>query len=163
MFGIRCKHHKPDHPPTPGQVERYHQTRKKYLRTQRQVATIEALQKQIDRFVLYYNEERPHGARGCAPMPAWRALDKATPQLEGQPILAKTRVRHDHVEHWGSVTLRYRRKLHHISIGRHHRHERVIILMADLDVRVVSDQGELLRHFTLDTTRDCQARSRSTL
>lgn len=163
MFGIRCKHHKPDHPPTPGQVERYHQTRKKYLRTQRQVATIEALQKQIDRFVLYYNEERPHGARGCAPMPAWRALDKATPQLEGQPILAKTRVRHDHVEHWGSVTLRYRRKLHHISIGRHHRHERVIILMADLDVRVVSDQGELLRHFTLDTTRDYQARSRSTL
>ena len=96
-------------------------------------------------------------------MEAWRALDKATPQLEGQPILAKTKVRHDHVDHWGPVTLRYRRKLHHISIGRLHRHERVIILMADLDVRVVSDQGELLRHFTLDTTRDYQARSRSTL
>ena len=163
VLGIRFKHGKPYHPQTQGKVERYHQTLKKYLRKQRKVATIEALQKQIDRFVLYYNEERPHVARGCPPMEAWRALDKATPQLAGQPILAKTKVRHDHVDHWGSVTLRYRRKLHHISIGRQHRHERVIILMADLDVRVVSDQGELLRHFTLDTTRDYQARSRSTL
>ena len=93
-------------------------------------------------------------------MEAWRSLDKATPQLEGQPILAKTKVRHDC---GGSVTLRYRRKLHHISVGRAHRHQRVIILQADLDIRVVSDAGELLRHFTLDPTRDYQARSRSSL
>ncbi|MHB1089209.1 MAG: IS481 family transposase, partial [Acidimicrobiales bacterium] len=76
---------------------------------------------------------------------------------------AKTRVRRDHVDRWGSVTLRYRRKLHHISVGRAHRHEAVIILMADLDVRVVSQEGELLRHFTLDPTRDYQARSRGSL
>ena len=163
VLGIRFKHGRPYHPQTQGKVERYHQTLKKYLRKQRPVATMEALQKQIDRFVLSYNEERPHVARGCPPMEAWRALDKATPLLDGQPILAKTKVRHDHVDHWGSVTLRYRRKLHHISIGRPHRHERVIILMADLDVRVVSENGELLRHFTLDPSRDYQARSRSTL
>jgi hypothetical protein len=96
-------------------------------------------------------------------MHAWRSLDKAAPELNGQALRAKTRVRHDHVEHWGAVTLRYRRKLHHISVGRAHRHQRVIILMADLDVRVISDEGELLRHFTLDPTRDYQARGRSTL
>jgi transposase InsO family protein len=163
LLGIRFKHGKPYHPQTQGKVERYHQTLKKWLRRQRRVSTIEALQRQIDRFVLNYNEERPHQARGCPPMEAWRALDKATPQLEGQPIIAKTKVRHDHVDHWGSVTLRYRRKLHHISVGRAHRHQRVIILQADLDIRVVSDAGELLRHFTLDPSRDYQARSRSSL
>ncbi len=121
------------------------------------------LQRQVDQFVLCYNEERPHQARGCPPMEAWRALDKATPLLDGQPILAKTRVRHDHVGNWGAVTLRYRRTLHHIIVGRAHRHQRVIILQADLDIRVVSASGELLRHFTLDPTRDYQARSRSSL
>ena len=72
-------------------------------------------------------------------------------------------VRRDHVDHWGSVTLRYRRKLHHISVGRPHRHKRVLILMADLDVRVIDEDGVLLRHFELDPTRDYQARSRSSL
>jgi transposase InsO family protein len=163
VLGITFKHGKPYHPQTQGKVERYHQTLKKYLRKQRPVSSLEALQKQIDRFVLYYNEERPHVARGCPPMEAWRSLDKATPLLQGQPIVAKTKVRHDHVDHWGSVTLRYRRKLHHISVGRPHRHQRVIILMADLDVRVIGEDGELLRHFTLDLTRDYQARSRSSL
>ena len=40
------------------------------------------------------------------------------PETDGQPLLAKTRVRHDHVDRWGSVTLRYRAKLHHIGVGR---------------------------------------------
>lgn len=88
---------------------------------------------------------------------------EATPELDGQPLLAKTRVRSDHVDHCGSVTLRYRRKLHHISVGRAHRHKRVIILMADLDLRVVDEDGVLLRHFELDPTRDYQARGRSSL
>jgi transposase InsO family protein len=163
MLGIRFKHGKPYHPQTQGKVERYHLTLKKWLRKQPAASSIEELQSQIDRFVRYYNEKRPHQARDCPPMHAWRSLDKATPELDGQPLLAKTRVRHDHVDHWGAVTLRYRRKLHHISVGRAHRHRRVIILMADLDVRVITDDGEILRHFTLDPTRDYQARGRSTL
>ena len=163
MLGISFKHGKPYHPQTQGKVERYHLTLKKWLKRQPAAATTQELQCQIDSFVHYYNENRPHQARGCPPMHAWRTLDKATPDLDGQPILAKTRVRRDHVDRWGSVTLRYRRKLHHISVGRAHRHEAVIILMADLDVRVVSHEGELLRHFTLDPTRDYQARSRGSL
>jgi transposase InsO family protein len=163
QLGIRFKHGKPYHPQTQGKVERYHLTLKKWLRKQPAAATIEELQTQIDGFVKYYNEQRPHQARDCPPMHAWRSLDKATPELDGQPLLAKTRVRRDHVDHWGSVTLRYRRKLHHISVGRLHRHERVLILMADLDVRVIDEDGVLLRHFELDPTRDYQARGRSSL
>jgi transposase InsO family protein len=163
MLGIRFKHGKPYHPQTQGKVERYHLTLKKWLRKQPAASSIDELQSQIDRFVEYYNEKRPHQARGCVPMHAWRSLDKATPEIDGQTLLAKTRVRRDHVDHWGSVTLRYRRKLHHISVGRAHRHKRVIILMADLDVRVIDEDGVLLRHFELDTTRDYQARSRSSL
>jgi hypothetical protein len=39
----------------------------------------------------------------------------------------------------------------------------VTILMADLDVRVITDEGEMLRHFTLESTRDYHARSRGSL
>ena len=160
MLGIRFKHGKPYHPQTQGKVERYHQTLKKWLRKQPASSSIEELQTQIDGFVKYYNEKRPHQARNCPPMRAWRELDKATPELNGQPLLAKTRVRHDHVDRWGSVTLRYRRKLHHIGVGRPNRGKRVIILMADLDVHVIDEDGVLLRHFELDPTVDYQAQSR---
>ena len=145
-------------PQTQGKVERYHQTLKKWLRKQPEASSIEELQHQIDGFVRYYNEVRPHQARDCPPMHAWRTLDKATPSLAGQQLLAKTRVRHDRVDDAGAVTLRYRRKLHHISIGRRFRGQRIIILMADLDVRVVSHDGELLRHFTLNPNKNYQPR-----
>jgi transposase InsO family protein len=159
-LGIRFKHGKPYHPQTQGKVERYHQTLKKWLRKQPASATIEELQTRIDGFVKYYNEKRPHQARNCPPMRAWRELDKATPEIDGQPLLAKTRVRHDHVDRWGAVTLRYRHRLHHIGVGRPHRGKRVIILMADLDVRLIDEDGVLLRHFELDTSVDYQAKSR---
>ena len=82
-------------PQTQGKVERYHLTLKKWLAKKPPVATLAELQAQIDRFVHIYNEERPHTARGCPPMQAWRALDKATVELDGQPLLAHTKVRRD--------------------------------------------------------------------
>jgi hypothetical protein len=91
-------------------------------------------------------------------MHAWRALDKATPTLEGQRLLAKTRVRHDRVDKSGCVTLRYRRRMHHVSLGRRYGGQRIIILMADLDVRVITEDGELIRHFTLNPSKDYQPR-----
>jgi len=33
----------------------------------------------------------------------------------------------------------------------------VILLVADLDVRIMTEEGELLRHLTLDPNRDYQA------
>jgi transposase InsO family protein len=157
-LGITYKHGKPYHPQTQGKVERYHQTLKKWLKKQPLCSSIAELQAQIDRFVCTYNEVRPHQARGCPPMQAWRALDKATPELDGQPIVATTKVRHDVVDKTGAVTLRYRGKLHHLGLGRANRGRRILILMADLDVRVVDTDGTVLRHFTLDPSVDYQSK-----
>jgi transposase InsO family protein len=107
-LGITFKHGKPYHPQTQGKVERYHLTLKKWLPKKPAAATLSELQAQIDCFVDIYNEERPHTARGCPPMQAWRALDKATVELDGQPLLAHTKVRRDRIDSTGCFTLRYR-------------------------------------------------------
>jgi hypothetical protein len=57
----------------------------------------------------------------------------------------------------GVVTLRHAGRLHHIGIGRTHARTHVLILVQDLDIRVVhAATGELLRELTLDPTRDYQ-------
>jgi hypothetical protein len=91
-------------------------------------------------------------------MHVWRRLDKPTPTLAGQQLLVKTRVRHDRVDDNGAVTLRYRRRLHHISIGRRYKERRVIILVADPDIRVITEDGYLIRHFTLNPSKNHQPR-----
>ncbi len=159
-LGITFKYGKPYHLQTQGKVERYHLTLKKYLRKKPAVATLAELQVQIDTFVRYYNEERPHTARGCPPMRAWRALDKATIEIGGQKLLAHTKVRRDRVDKTGTFTLRYRSKLHHAGVGRANRGKRILILVADLDVRVIDEDGVMIRHFELDPSVDYQGRSR---
>ncbi len=55
------------------------------------------------------------------------------------------------------VTLRHAGRLHHIGIGRTHARTHVLILVQDLDIRIVNAAtGELLRELTLDPTRDYQ-------
>jgi transposase InsO family protein len=159
-LGITFKHGKPYHPQTQGKVERFHLTLKKWLAKKPAVATLAELQAQIDRFVHIYNEERPHTARGCPPMQAWRALDKATTEIDGQPLLAHTKVRRDKVDKTGCFTLRYRSKLHHVAVGRAHKGKRVLILVADLDIRVIDQDGVTLRHLELDPSVDYQGRVR---
>ena len=56
------------------------------------------------------------------------------------------------------MTLRHNSRLHHIGIGRAHIGTRVLLLVHDLDVRVITEDGELLRQLTLDPTRDYQGR-----
>ena len=50
----------------------------------------------------------------------------------------------------GAVTLRHDSRLHHIKVGRRFAGTRVLMLVAGLDVRIVNDDGELLRSLTLD-------------
>src|SRR5438094_5048663 len=50
----------PNHPTTYGEVERFHQTLKRWLAVQTQPATIEELQALLDTFVDHYNHQRPH-------------------------------------------------------------------------------------------------------
>ncbi|KQT02045.1 hypothetical protein ASG23_01360 [Cellulomonas sp. Leaf395] len=55
------------------------------------------------------------------------------------------------------MTIRHAGQLHHIGIGRTHARTHVILLIQDLDIRIINaSTGELLRELTLDTTRDYQ-------
>jgi hypothetical protein len=67
------------------------------------------------------------------------------------------RVRRDRLDQSGTVTLRVAGKLRHIPTGRTHARTPVILLVQDLEVRVVNAAtGELLRELTIDLTRDYQ-------
>ena len=57
------------------------------------------------------------------------------------------------------ITLRYNSRLHHIGLGRRHAGTRVMVLVEDLNVRVITEDGELLRELTLDPSRDYQRRT----
>ncbi|MBT4186670.1 MAG: IS481 family transposase [Gemmatimonadales bacterium] len=152
-LGIHQKHSRPNHPTTCGKVERFQQTLKKWLRAQTPAATITALQVLLERFIHTYNTDRPHRALGTTPTTAYNRLPKTGP-TGTKPQL---RIRHDRVDKTGSVTLRYHSHLHHIGIGRPHAGTQITLLIADRDIRIINTQtGELLRHLTLDPTRDYQ-------
>jgi transposase InsO family protein len=156
-LGIDYRHSRPYHPQTCGKVERFHQTMKSFLAKQPQAASIAELQAQVDRFVAYYNEVRPHRARERKPpRVAFEARDKARPSGPKIRIGAGVRVRKDRIDKGGKLTLRHRSRLHHIGVGHAHKGKRVILLVDGLDVRVLSEDGELLRHLTLDPSRDYQ-------
>ena len=153
--GILGKHSKVYHPQTCGKVERFHQTLKRYLHKQVPARSLPMLQAQLDCFRQYYNQQRPHRAlHGATPLQAYRARIKAGPRPAAAP--AHYRVRHDRVDKSGRVTLRYLSRLYHIGIGAAYKHQRVTLLVANTDVRVVAADGALLRALTLDPTRDYQ-------
>ena len=150
------KHSRPNHPTTCGKVERFQQTLKKWLTAQPEAATLTELQNQLDEFVDEYNHRRPHRSLNrTTPAATYTMLPKATPgesDLEGH-----YRIRHDIVGDTGTVTLRHGGTLHHIGIGRTHTRTHIIMLIDNLDIRIVNPTtGELLRHLTLDPTRNYQ-------
>ncbi len=156
-LGIVYKHARPYHPQTCGKIERWHQTLKRFLDKQSAADSIAVLQRQINRFVRYYNEERPHKARErLTPRQAFAARDKARP---GTPIVSTHfRVRTDKVDRGGNVTLRYDSKMFHIGIGRPFAGTPIRLYVADLDIRIVTEDGKLLRELTLDPSRIYQPR-----
>jgi len=66
-------------------------------------------------------------------------------------------VRHDRVDTNGTITLRYQSRLRHIAVGRVHKHESVRLLIAGDHVRVIRDDGSLIRELTIDPGRDYQS------
>jgi transposase InsO family protein len=161
-LGIRYLHSSPYHPQTCGKVERFHQTLKRWLQKQPRARSLQELQAQLDQFRVYYNTVRPHRAIGRrTPGEAFAARPKATPSLPALRIAGHFRVRRDKVDTTGVITLRHSSRLHHIGLGRKLSGIRVIVLVADLDVRVLTQDGELIRRLTLDPTRDYQPHGRS--
>jgi transposase InsO family protein len=157
-LGIAQKNSRPNHPTTCGKVERFQQTMKKWLYAQpSQPGTITELQALCNRFVEIYNNQRPHRSLPDATTPAvaYARRPKATPSDRTGDT--HWRVRSDRVDKTGRVTLRHNGRLHHIGLGHEHVGTHVVMLVADLNIRVVdAATGELLRHLTLDTTRDYQ-------
>ena len=155
--GIAYRHSTPYHPQTCGKVERFHQTLKRWLARQPAAATIAEMQAKLDWFAEYYNTVRPHRALGrLTRASAFDARPKAEPSGTGFLVPGHYRVRRDRIDPSGVVTLRYKSRLHHIGLGRRHAGTRVLILVADLDVRVLTEDGEMLRELTLDPSRDYQ-------
>jgi transposase InsO family protein len=161
-LGIRDINSSPYHPQTCGKVERFHQTLKRWLRKQPIATTVAELQAQLDRFRAYYNTVRPHRAIGRrTPAEAFDARPKASPALEGFEVPSHYRVRRDKVDITGVITLRHDSRLHHIGLGRRLVGTRVLALIDGLHVRVLTEDGELLRDLVLDPTRDYQPHGRS--
>ena len=151
-LGIVFKHSTPYHPQTCGKVERFHQTLKRFLRKQSPAGSIAELQFQLDTFRDYYNNRRPHRALNRqTPLAAFNALIKAKPSQQPAPL--DHRVRRDRIDSSGKVTLRYLGKLHHIPVGTAHKNRKVRLLVAGPDVRIITDDGDLIRALTLDPTR----------
>ena len=150
------KHSRPNHPTTCGKVERFQQTLKKWLTAQPEAATLKELQDQIDAFVDEYNHRRPHRSlANKTPASKYALLPKATPGHT--TIKGHYRIRHDIVGDTGTVTLRHGGTLHHIGIGRTHARTHIIMLIDNLEIRIVDPAtGELIRHLTLDPTRNYQ-------
>jgi transposase InsO family protein len=155
VLGVTYKHSSPYHPQTCGKVERFHQTLKRHLAKQPGAGSLARLQAQLDRFVVSYNEARPHRALGRrTPREVFEAKLKARPS--GGEAGGHFRVRQDRIDKTGCVTLRYESRLRHIGLGRANAGTKVIILVADRDVRVLSQDGELLRSLKIDPSRDYQ-------
>jgi hypothetical protein len=154
--GIAFSHSHPYHPQTCGKVERFHQSLKRWLATRPQASSVEKLQAQLDAFGEYYNTVRPHRALGRrTPREVYDVRPKAVPS--GVPLDdAHWRVRHDTIDGNGKVTLRYGSRLHHIGVGRRHKGRPVLVLVKDRHVRITTTDGDLLRDFELDPTRDYQ-------
>jgi transposase InsO family protein len=153
------KNSSPSHPQTCGKVERFQQTMKNWLAAQPvQPNSVTELQTLLDTFTTIYNTERPHRSlpHRATPATLYESMPKAVPGEVTDPT-SHDRIRHDIVDKVGTVTLRHRSRLHHIGIGRTYAGTCIILIVQDLDIRVVNAAtGELLRELTLDPNRDYQ-------
>ena len=161
-LGITQKNSRPNHPTTCGKIERFHQTMKRWLDAQSpRPETLADLQARLDEFRSHYNQARGHSSlpQRATPAVAYQARPKARPGDRSSDH--HQRVRRDKVDKAGKVTLRHDGKMIKIGIGRTHARTPVILLIEDLDVRVINAvTGELLRALTIDPAKPYQGTGR---
>ncbi|WP_201931378.1 IS481 family transposase [Nocardioides donggukensis] len=161
-LGVLQKNSRPNHPTTCGKVERFQQTLKKWLHAQAdQPSTLAELQALIDVFVETYNHHRPHRSlpHRATPATVYGTRPKAEPGDRSSDTHA--RVRTDRIDSGGKVTLRHAGQLYSIGIGRTHARTRVLLLIDDLEIRIIdAATGELLRDLVLDISKRYQGTGR---
>jgi transposase InsO family protein len=161
-LGVTQKNGRPNHPQTQGKAGRFWQTLKKWLAAQpAQPADLAQLQALPGAFTAYYNTQRPHRSlpHRATPAAACTARPEAAPGSRDADT--HDRVRRDIIGPTGTVTLRHGGKLYHIGIGRTHAGTHVLLLVQDLDIRIIhAATGELLRQLTLDPGRNYQPTGR---
>lgn len=153
LLRIQQKNGRVNHPQTQGKIERFHQTLKKWLARQPPAGTVIELQAQLDTFQHIYNTRRPHRALdGQTPQAAYQATPKATPR--GTKTDEHFRIRLDHVDPGGGVSLRRAGRMHHLGVGIRHRGTPVLVLL-DANSATVTHRtsGEVLSRHTIDPTR----------
>ena len=161
-LGIRHVTSSPYHPQTCGKVERFHQTLKRWLNKHPKVRSARQLQVQLDEFGDYYNTVRPHRAIGRrTPAEAFAARPKAVPRGPKIEVPPTYRLRRDKVDITGVVTLRHNSRLHHVGLGRRLTGTRALVLVDGLRVKVLNEDGELIRELTLDPSCDYQPHGRA--
>jgi transposase InsO family protein len=151
-LGIRQKNGSPNHPQTQGKVERFHQTQKRWLARQPPATTLPDLQRQLDAFREHYNEHRPNRAlQRSTPGQAYRALPKAEPAAAPR---GHYRVRYDHVDPGGKVSIRHAGRMHHLGIGTAHRGKEVLAITDTASITVIELRtGQILSTHDIDPAR----------
>ncbi len=141
-LGIVSSHSSPYHPQTCGKVERFHQTLKRFLRCQAAPENLAHLQLQLDAFRNRYNQDRPHDATGGkTPLQAFEAKLKAHPTLPASAV---------------QYRVRYLGRLRHIYVSYRRRRQPVTLLIAGQHLKVVAEDGSIVRELVLDAGRNYQ-------
>src|SRR4029450_9441704 len=121
---------------TQGKIERFHQTLKRWLAAQPAAATVAELQNQLAPFAGISTQIRTHRAvHGATPAQAYAATIKAAPAAQHSG--PHYRVRNDHVDRLGKISLRRAGRIHHLGVGAAHAGSPVTILIDDATVTVI--------------------------
>lgn len=147
FLGVDHRHGRPHHPQTQGKVERFHQTLQKWLATQPRAATLGQLQNQLDEFVDYYNNHRPHRGIGRqTPAAVWNKTPKTGPA--NRPLDTPTSV------HRVTVTggICHINKTYSITVGAIHNGQHAAVIITGTTCHVFIT-GQIIRELQLDPTR----------
>lgn len=149
VLGVHHIPSSPAHPQTCGKLERFHQTLKKWLRSQPLATSADHLQHQLDDFVAFYNHDRPHRAlTGATPAERWTA---SPPQRPGPPIASAPhaglrKVHTTNLVNWHG---------HQIAVGPGYAGDHLLVIARDDDIAIFGPPG-LIRRLRLDRSRRYQ-------
>jgi hypothetical protein len=150
-LGVQTITSAPYHPETLGKIERHHATLKEFLADEGPATSIPHLQELLDRYRLFYNEQRPHqGINDATPAERYGATEPAVPQRAAT-------VRHTTRKVWAEGKLRYVGWL--INVGTQWAGTEVEVVDTGDKIRVTAGD-ELLVAFAADTPKGYVASGR---